>query len=198
MCFISDDSSWLHGYRNICLVSGGFLFVADLNWDKRQSSLLVEVWQFCVDYVCELLWECVRLCYLSVLHYNQPSLVEDRDSFCTAMSHNSTGLVLNQHSEWTLFSVTHILLMSEHRKRKTLGDDGAMKLNEASVQFSLELFLELSYLDQDILAEAREGVFEVIKSDVMPLPHRAAHTIAHFLCATPLPVLAHTVNERAC
>lgn len=88
----------------------------------------------------------------------------------------------------------------DQRKRKTLEDDGGMKLNEASFQSSLELFLDLSvsYLDQDILAEAREGVFEAIKTDVMPLPHRAAHTIAHFLCATPLPVLAHTVNDRAC
>lgn len=55
-------------------------------------------------------------CYLSFLHYNQPSLVEDHDSFCTAMSHNSTGLIFYQHSEWTLFSVTHILLINEKEK----------------------------------------------------------------------------------
>lgn len=67
-----------------------------------------------------------------------------------------------------------------------------------ALQSTLELFLDLSvsYLDQDILAEAREGVFEPIKSDVMPLPHSAAHTIAHLLRAAPLPVLTHTVNKR--
>lgn len=36
-------------------------------------------------------------------------MVEDCDSFCTATSHNSTGLILHQHSESTLFSMTHIL-----------------------------------------------------------------------------------------
>ncbi len=56
----------------------------------------------------------------------------------------------------------------------------------------------ISYLDQDILAEAREGIFEAIKTDVMPLPDSTAHTIAHLLCAAPLPVLTHTVNEKAC
>lgn len=64
---------------------------------------------------------------------------------------------------------------------------------------SLELVLDLSvsYLDQDILTKPREGIFEAIKTDVMSLPHSAAHAIARPLCAAPLPVLTHTVNERA-
>lgn len=56
----------------------------------------------------------------------------------------------------------------------------------------------ISYLDQDVLAEAREGIFEPIKTDVMPLPHGAAHTVAHTVCAFPLPVLTHAVNDTAC
>lgn len=66
------------------------------------------------------------------------------------------------------------------------------------ILFFLSLILSVSYLDQDILAEAREGIFEAIKTDVMPLPHSAAHTIAHLLSAAPLPVLTHAVNNRAC
>lgn len=42
---------------------------------------------------------CVFVCYLSVLHSNQSSLVKDCDSFSTAMTHNSTGLVLHHHTE---------------------------------------------------------------------------------------------------
>lgn len=64
----------------------------------------------------------------------------------------------------------------------------------------MEQFLDLSvsYLDQNILAEAGEGIFQAIKTDVMPLPHSVTHAIAHLLCAAPLPVLTHTVNEKAC
>lgn len=58
--------------------------------------------------------------------------------------------------------------------------------------------VSVSYLYQDILAEAREGIFEAIKTDVMPFPHCAAYTIAHILCAAPLPVLAHAVNSKVC
>lgn len=49
------------------------------------------------------------LCYLAVLHHNQPSLKEDGDSFGTTTSNNATGLILHQHSERTVFSITHIL-----------------------------------------------------------------------------------------
>lgn len=62
----------------------------------------------------------------------------------------------------------------------------------------LTLASHISYLDQNILAEARERIFESIKADVMPLPHGAAHSIAHLLRAAPLPVLTHTVDNRAC
>lgn len=55
----------------------------------------------------------VWVCYLSVLHYNQPSLVKDGDSFCTAMSRDATGCIFHQHSECTIFSITHILLICE-------------------------------------------------------------------------------------
>lgn len=152
--------------------------------------------------VCELVWVCVCLwvCYLSLLHYNQPSLVEDRDSFCTAMSHNSTGLILHQHSEWTLFSVTHILLMVkvEEDKRRERVERWNEICDTSVLYYPPWSSFWISYLDQDILAEAREGIFEAIKTDVMPLTHSAAHTIAHLLCAAPLPVLTHTVNEKAC
>lgn len=62
----------------------------------------------------------------------------------------------------------------------------------------LLLDLSVSYLDQDILAEAWEGVLEAIERDVMPLPHSAAHTIAHLLCAVPLSVLAHAAKQKVC
>lgn len=55
-----------------------------------------------------------------------------------------------------------------------------------------------SYLNQDILAEAREGIFEAIKADVVALSESSAHTITQFLCAAPLPVLTHTGKDTAC
>lgn len=56
----------------------------------------------------------------------------------------------------------------------------------------------VSYLNQYILAKAREGIFEAIKSDVMPLPYSVAHTITHLCCALPLPVLTHAAKHKTC
>lgn len=61
----------------------------------------------------------------------------------------------------------------------------------------LSLLFWISYLDQDILAEAREGIFEAIEADIVALTHSSAHTITRLLCAAPLPVLTHTASEKA-
>lgn len=157
-----------------------------------------------INLMCVWEFGCLYVCYLSILHYNQPSLVEDRNRFCTTMSNSSTAVILHQHSEWTLFSVTHVLLIRSSRKRQMW--ERIERWNESicfdttTAQSILELFLYLSvsYLDQDILAETREGIFEAIKTDEMPLSNSAAHTIAHLLCAAPFPVFTDAVNQRAC
>lgn len=61
-----------------------------------------------------------------------------------------------------------------------------------------KISLSLSHLDKDVLAETREEILEAVKADVMSLPYCAAHTVAQFLCAAPLPVLTHAVNNTAC
>lgn len=76
-----------------------------------------------------------------------------------------------------------------------------MQVNERearSTNNTAYLFLRrfVSYLDQDILAKAREGVLQAIKSDVMPLPNSAAHTITKLLCALPFSVFAHTATQK--
>lgn len=63
---------------------------------------------------------------------------------------------------------------------------------------NFSFLLLITYLHQDILAEAGKGIFEAIKTDVMRLPYSAAHTVAHLFCAVPFPVLTHAANERAC
>lgn len=134
---------------------------------------------------------CVCVCYLSMLHYDQPSLEENCDSFCTAMSDNATGLVLNQHSEWTLLSVTHVLLAVKAEER----EDESFIFYFNAVQHHRS-GLSISHLDQDILAEAGEGVLEAVKGDVMALPNSAAHTITQLLSAAPLSVLAHAAKTE--
>lgn len=71
-------------------------------------------------------------------------------------------------------------------------------LRQQTESTTLFSYVFVSYLNQYILAEAREGIFEAIKSDVMPLPYSVAHTITHLCCALPLPVLTHAAKHKAC
>lgn len=54
--------------------------------------------------------------HLSMFHYNQPTLVEDFDCFCTVMAHNTTGFIFYQHSEGTLLSMTHVLFIKKIKR----------------------------------------------------------------------------------
>lgn len=148
----------------------------------------------CVTFCVDLVGMCVSVWYLSILHYNQPALIEDCDSFSASMSRDATRLVLHQNSEWTHFPVTRILLICKSLKENK---EKCWKTSWPSCWLR-SLSLSLSHLDKDILAEAREEILEAVKADVMSLPYSAAHTVAQFLCTAPLPVLTHAAKNRAC
>ena len=189
--FVCNVMLYVRGYVHVCQMFHHFHshFQLDTWHDTTNNTKLTTS-------VYVSLHRYAWVCYLSILHYNQPSLVEDCDNFCTAMSHNSTSLILHQHSEWTLFSVTYILLTEVGNYKNSKWDREEYIFFLFYADFILDF--SISYLDQDILAEAWERVLEAIKRDVMPLPHGAAHTITHLLCAAPLSVLTHTAKPKVC
>lgn len=78
-----------------------YVVMLDISCVSTYIDVFISVW---IDV-------CLLGRYLSMLHYNQPFLVENCNSLCTAMPHNSTGLILHQDSKGPICSITHVLLM---------------------------------------------------------------------------------------
>lgn len=86
---------------------------------RDQASSVYVDWTGTAFGPCFFIFFCFVF-YLSMLHYNQATLVENRDSFCTATPNNSAGLILHQHSEGAFFSQTHVLFCEEMKSTQQL------------------------------------------------------------------------------